>query len=381
MLLLREESEPIEQLNERLQFLPEEVRVVLYFIRLALDDLEDGPAAGGVEIDAPVDWQRVLGIARAHGVVPLLHRSMRMRNIEAVPDWFARQIQQDFHRIGFLISMQTRQLLNVWRLFKDECIPVLFFKGPLLAKIAYGNPVWRKPGDLDLLIHRKDYDRARALLLAHEYRLPLAPEVEEEYLSRCSEIVFEHEHSDIDLHWSLDQTAFNQLPYSVGFDQEDIWERSQCRIIDEVAVPCLSYDDTLFYLCTHGGKHAWKYLYMICDIAFLIRNKDDVDWNRLIGLAEALHCETLLDLALHLAHFLFDVDLPLDVVHRIQHNERLARLGKMILEQLFDPDEGLKSYRYHRIRAALLDRGADRFLYAWLLVLRRGKSASFGLKG
>ena len=51
---------------------------------------------------------------------------------------------------------------------------MLPLKGPLLAQMLYGSPGLRQSGDLDLLVRRKDFERAQVLLKDLGFQ-PLSP--------------------------------------------------------------------------------------------------------------------------------------------------------------------------------------------------------------
>ena len=194
-------------------------------------------------------------------------------------------------------------------------------------------------------------------------------------------MVFSRNGFEVDMHWSLEQSAFNRFPFSPGFDEEEIWERSTTCLIDHESIPCLAYEDTLFFLNAHGGKHAWTYLYMICDIAMLISNKKDIDWDRLIGLAEKLNTERITYLGLYLAHNICGAELPNSVLRAVKRHPNMATLTRKVANYLFRSVGAFSALQYHRVRAGLLSRGHEKALYGLYLFNRKAKKISVSLMG
>jgi len=60
----------------------------------------------------------------------------------------------------------------------------------------------------------------------------------------------------------------------------------------------------------HGTKHRWERLRWICDVAELIRVREDVKWETLMRVAESLGSRHMLSLGLYLAHDVLGAPLP-----------------------------------------------------------------------
>ena len=133
--------------------------------------------------------------------------------------------------------MQKSTLFHIEEAFREAEIPVLFFKGPVLGAMAYGSPIWRKAGDIDILIQRSNYASAKEVLIQNGYLLDVSSEVEEALLKTGAELVFNRNGFEVDLHWSLEQSAFNRFPFSPGLDEEEIWERSRLWKVDDIGIP------------------------------------------------------------------------------------------------------------------------------------------------
>ena len=91
-----------------------EVRLLLYCARTRLD-------AERVEqirtlLRGDIDWQYLIRMAHAQGMMPLLHRSLHTGCPEAVPKVISAQLQRHFHTNAFHNRFLTRELLKILKL-------------------------------------------------------------------------------------------------------------------------------------------------------------------------------------------------------------------------------------------------------------------------
>ena len=78
----------------------------------------------------------------------------------------------------------TGELLRLLTLFESAGIPAIPYKGPLLASLVYGKIARRQFCDLDILVRKRGFPKARRLLLSQDYRpmFSLTPAQEARYL-------------------------------------------------------------------------------------------------------------------------------------------------------------------------------------------------------
>src|SRR5690242_12240903 len=107
-------------------------------------------------LEAGVDWHKLNSLASHHGVIPLLYTRLTELPAGLVPEDVLAQLASEFRRNTVRNLYLTRELVRILKAFVDEGIPVLPFKGPLLAQQAYGNLGLRVFADLDLLIRPGD---------------------------------------------------------------------------------------------------------------------------------------------------------------------------------------------------------------------------------
>lgn len=279
-----------------------------------------------------IDWQYLIRTAQAHGVIPLLYRSLHSSCPEAVPQNILDQLQRHFHANAFHNLFLFRELLKVLRLFEANGLPVIPFKGPVLAAMAYGDLSLRQFCDLDIIIHKRDLPRAKELLISQGYQLTLTDAQEAAYLQSHYHLSFIRADSrvTVELHWAL---AGKYWPFS--FDFERLQQRLAPVLCKDTTIPSFQPEDLLLFICVHGAKHKWERLMWICDVAELIRAHQQMDWQRLLKQAETSGSKRILFLGLFLANDLLRTDLPEDVLQRIQAAPKVKLLAEQVRAQLF----------------------------------------------
>src|SRR5215218_3798694 len=122
---------------------------------------ESDPAQLRSLASAEIDWEYVIATAYAHGLLPLLHKHLATAASDIVPAQFLSRLKRESVANSQNVLHLVGKQLRVYKLFKENNIPIALFKGPLLAQMAYGEISCRQAGDIDLLIHRHDFPRAR----------------------------------------------------------------------------------------------------------------------------------------------------------------------------------------------------------------------------
>src|SRR5512135_724826 len=90
-----------------------------------------------------VDWSRLSALADHHCVLPLLYKCLAEVAPGKVPEPVLAQFAMELRRNTARNLYLARVLVRLLHAFADAGIPVLPFKGPILAQQAYGNPALR----------------------------------------------------------------------------------------------------------------------------------------------------------------------------------------------------------------------------------------------
>jgi hypothetical protein len=232
-----------------------------------------------------VDWDRVVAVAAAHGLLPLLHRHVAAGDI-TVPPEPAATIRDKTAASAMRSLRLTSELLKLLRLCADREISVVPLKGPVLAQQVYGSVALRRYRDLDLLFKASDLPALEQLLTEHGYCL------QRNHAEKMDDLVRQKMH-----HLCFTAPAGNYrleahyyLIPAYGarrFDWDTIASRLQVSSFLGVPVRVLPPEDQLVYLCQHGAGHAWSGLEWLVAVAELAR-RHVRDWDRVATLSSAL---------------------------------------------------------------------------------------------
>jgi len=311
-----------------------------------------------------IDWAWLLGMAREHGMVPLLYWHLYDTYSEAIPKAALEELR-NFHYGNISNNLfLTGELLKLLNLFEAHAIPAVPFKGPALTAFVYGNLALREFVDLDILVHERDVSRARELLISvgyrPEYQLTAAQEAafEAAFLPYGYSREFTHRDgkSQVDLHWRITERRF-----STPLDPENLWGRLERVHLRGKSILTLSPEDLLLILCVHGSKHLWRRLSLLCDVAELIHAHKKMNWGQVMEWAATLGSERMLFLGLYLANDLLGAALPEGVLHKVRADPTLKVLAGQVYERLFqeasDPSEASRFQLFHiRMRERLGDK-------------------------
>jgi hypothetical protein len=177
----------------------------------------------------------------------------------AIPPGLLEYLHRRFYEISARNYRLSKELVGITELLQEHRIPVLAYKGPVLAMVAYGDLALRQYQDIDLLIRSGDVGNAVGLLTGGFERAPFSCQPENaKQVSRnhVIELVAPHQSYFVDLHWRLAPS------HAQAFcpDVEDMWDRSEVIQLPHGKVFALCREDLFLALCFHGTKHRWSRL-------------------------------------------------------------------------------------------------------------------------
>ncbi|PYO65420.1 MAG: hypothetical protein DMD69_17465 [Gemmatimonadetes bacterium] len=285
-------------------------------------------------VHAGLDWERVLALARSHGLMPLLHRHLSLQ-ADGLSQPVAARLCAEARAAARRNLDLTGELLSLLQLMAGNDLPVIPLKGPGLAVHLYGDLALRPCGDLDLLVRPPDMPRAARLLVQRGYRAEPA-------LSRgAAAVLLTSQHHQrfvrdpgpiVELHWRFTQREF---PFSLDP------ERARARLtpvrLGGATVQILAPEDLLLYLSAHGAKHLWARLLWVGDVAALTQ-KGTMHWPDVTTRARSLGVARAVRLALVLARDLLGSDIAGEVAEWVSRDAAVSRLAALTRRRLFITD-------------------------------------------
>lgn len=283
-----------------------------------------------------LDWDYAFRFAERHAVLPLFYRRLEDHANDAAPQSVRLRLRERFRANATRNLLLAGELARIARLFDEEGVALLAYKGPALAVSAYGDLTLRRFIDLDIIVRPSDVQRASALLRTLGFCLPGGlSEAHMNLLLRSQHnVAFTRDGGRlmVELHWGVSAARFADVRL-----ERSAWERARGVELCGERIKCLSPEDSVLALCVHGTKHLWERLAWICDVGRLL--DADLDWNYLSRAAEDSGTVRMLLLGLCLASELTGAKIPLRVRDKIVEDRAVSGLSAWVLRRLFDGAE------------------------------------------
>lgn len=286
----------------------------------------------------PLDWAFLLQLANENGLLPLLHKHLTETGTGSIRPDVLKQISQANRESALRGLLLTAELLRVLDAFRQRGIRAIPYKGPVLAQRAYGSPSLRQFDDLDIVTPQRFmpavYDAMQSL--DYQARLPRERFLAEGSYRIPGEYVFVNRANNamIELH-----TEWTLRHFPVPPDIEKMTGRAIFVQIDHKNkdVPAFATEDALLMLAVHGAKDFWARLVWVADIAEIVKQSSDIDWEKLLAAARKLKVTRMLNLSLLLAREILDLTLPPEIVSQIEADAVVKRLTRCFV---LDPVNG-----------------------------------------
>jgi hypothetical protein len=306
-------------------------------------------------------WDRLVELAEHHGVTPHVYR--HLSHAAGVPQAALTALRANDQHNAWRTMWLTRELLRVADALATCQIQIFPYKGPVLAKMLYGNVTSRQFSDLDIIVRVEDVRVVKKLLcdLGYQCSVQLSARREQAYLRSGYEYTFDGQqgHNLLELQWQI-------LPrfYAVDFDMQRMFERAVNVPISGARVHTLSPEDLMLTLCVHAAKHAWTRLSWLYDIARLA--EWSLDWNFIQVEANRLGVRRILAISLWLISEFLGVARSTG----LQPDAEVEAIGQHVSRFLRGETQvDLNSLQYFELMMRVRERRADRLRFASRLLL------------
>ena len=333
-------------LDVQLPELPSELALVNACSRWPLWDDDRSEIRACAE--AIVDWNQFLAWVHRNRVAPLVYHNLLQTVVSVIPETIIQRLRGEFERNSLRVLMQLAEATRISRLFADAGIRSMIIKGPALAQYAFGNPMLRESGDIDVVINPAEVPVADRLLIKAGYRrvvpdTEISPALDEAYRRRRSQFGYRLETRNLilELHWRLTSNSL-----LMPLDVMSLWSRSEPVRVAGADFATLPDQELFLYLCAHGSVHMWFRLKWLADIAALLRRLQPETIGRIATRAKALGLERSLYQAMILTHKLLAAPVPVQLLmNAIADTEarRLASAACRALNWHGSPEEPIKT--------------------------------------
>ena len=293
-----------------------------------------------------LDWQCLFDLGSRHQLIPLIYHNLSHICKDTVPTQPLALMREVFAYKAQTNLFITGELIRICRLFEQNGIFAIPFKGMTLAMTAYHNLTFRDSCDIDILISKQDFALATKLLEDSGYEtIGYIAQVKDNPILRYGSFLQSETNQKgydfynptnkiaIDLQWSV--TIKTQSHYfDVDFEQ---FKQNATEV--ELAgnkLPQFAPEMMVLYLCFHGSKHCWQSLKWVCDLAEFIGSHPDLDWQQIEQQAQQLKLTTMLHLGLLLAQDFYQAPIPDSLVKAMQENTRANDLFEQVRRIIFE---------------------------------------------
>lgn len=334
-----------------------------------------GRAAPLPALDSPELWTKVLELAIAHRVAPLVAEALSRAPAAPVPpeirDGFAAQL----FRSSATRLLCESTLANIVTLLRARNVELVVLKGPTVAYTAYPRPELRLYHDLDVLCRVSDYPTLHATLLQNGYTSAGTLDARGTHETLADKPSRWESHS---VRGFYDPSGDMKL--EVHFDAlqlglrdrsgEEFWRKLRTLDLNGVPIRYLGPEHQLLHLAVHAHRHDYSRLSWLIELDVLIRQGlGTLDWFGLAALARDEGVGAILRHAVDTAHA--SLGTPLPALPPPNLEERCLALCYRGLWP-FERTRSLNQHERHRLLHFLPDDAdARNVLYGLALVGRR----------
>jgi len=285
-----------------------------------------------------IDWEDFIDQARHHGTAASAYLHFKQLN-KGIPEGVKNRLRKMYlwnltHNLKLWSALE--QILKTFNQANIEAIPL---KGVFLAEHLHGHIGSRSSSDLDLLVRREDFPRAKNELARIGY-VPTRRPYSEEFIGNFlrhqafSKPHPSHNGAYLEIHWNF----YVKRPKE--FDMSWVWKNVTSININGFRALTLSPSDTLLHLAINLRLHGYLSLRLFGDLyALMARYQEEIDWPYVIRQAERNGQRIGLYYALRLAKEVLDAEIPTRILDQIKpgwfHNKLVCSL--LIPEQILHP--------------------------------------------
>jgi Uncharacterised nucleotidyltransferase/Glycosyltransferase (GlcNAc) len=247
-----------------------------------------------------IDWDYLRQIAARYQIVPLLYATIDEHFRADVPSEMFAQLQAEVYgnaKRNMLLTQELYSLLDLLQTHDIRAVPV---KGPILAALAYNNLLRRQFCDLDVLIHPRDLPTATDLIIARGYDL--------RKFDRQLNLFHPQRQIKLQLHQNITP---DDCTFPLEFDR--LWSRLTAINVAGSLISSINATDTLLILVAQNAAdftNNRSRLIRLCDIAALIDNHQNIDWEYILIQAQTQGHQQMLAFTLLLVSDIFGTVLP-----------------------------------------------------------------------
>ncbi|MFC1834090.1 nucleotidyltransferase family protein [Thermodesulfobacteriota bacterium] len=217
-------------------------------------------------------------------IAPWLHKSLPKDVRKRLSQDLRNRLRESFELSARISLFQEASLAETLNRLGSNGIPVVVLKGVALGRLVYSDPALRPMSDIDLLVRRENFDKARSLLIESGYEqtadLPLPKPLQEVFQPAATLVVTGQITRIVDLHRDLWPMGYYR------WDSSQLWSLAQETTIAGQSVFVFPLELNLI----HCGLNTLSHGSLLRDWldVLLIMHRPEFNWGRFLALADSL---------------------------------------------------------------------------------------------
>lgn len=275
------------------------------------------------------DWVRVLELAEAYRVAPLVYGNVQGLKVN-VPHAVAAELRNGSLRTLAGSARLLAEVGHLSALFKGAGIEALFTKGAAFLADIYTTPGVRGLSDIDILVRERDFDSASRALEGDGLRLREEAGTFSGY--RTQRLYEASGRVPVDLHMGfIGRRLHDEM---LGIDWENVWRRKRELVLNGARIYTLDISHTIIYACVHlAVQHALGGLIWYVDLhEFIQAHSGGIDWDEVANFAEKYRVRKPVYHALFLTKGIMGAPIPQTTLDVLAQSE--GKLDKWALRRI-----------------------------------------------
>jgi len=264
-------------------------------------------------------------IINQHGLNPIIYKKLtKFQNI--LNETFLNDLKTTYFDIAKNNMLLASELLSLNKLFLENNLEYLSFKGPVLSLLAYEDVISRRYLDLDILVKKDKLEDVYVMLIKNGYTTDIKLEniKDDRFLDISKDMIFFNNKKNIliEIHWKLLEKRF----FFQNFSFNDFaWQKKLYVKVNDINIPTFDKEYLIFYLIIHGSKHFWERIEWLYNIYLLLIKYEDIDLKIIVDYSKIMQTKMMLKIFFSLLKNKFNYDVDSNIIKLDENSYKLAK--------------------------------------------------------
>jgi hypothetical protein len=347
------------RLVNRIPELPDEQQILLWAIRL--DDLLTQKAARILYAKQGLNHSRLLDTALRKGLSPLLYQKIKTLDQKRIDPEFRRALKTVYMENTARNMRMVNDLERICSELDRQGLSYIAYKGPVAGMLGYNDTAFRQFSDLDIMIRHQEFDRVLRFFAEMGFGFPTG--FKKKVLDYTRKSWRDMGVSKGNLHIDLHQMIAKGPCFFRPFDET--WKNCVELKLNRESVWTFSIEDSLVVHAINNAKDGFSSLKEFRDIAGLINNWPDLDWDRVVLGAQRRKCLNILLVSVKLAQLFCGAVLP-ESIRVLTQRPSVDKKVRFYVDRLFSTGLNVDILSWYLTVPACLDTVLSKIrFYVW----------------